>query len=317
MSQDLVKYVLKRLLTFPVYLLIFSATVFFIAMYAPGDPVQILAGKGASAEVMENIRHQYGLDKPPLIQYRDYMVRFVQFDWGESLRFRGKEVIELVLERVPISAPLGFISLVLTLTIGTTVGLTAAFRKGTRLDTILISSWLLFAAIPSLLIVQLFVFVLAIQLHWLPAGWTGGWTSAFTLTAVIPILSMSLPGVVGFARFVRTITLGIVDQPYVMAAKAKGVPPHRRATRYVLRNAMLPLTTVVVPALFSIIEGSFFIEKIYDIPGFAVFIVDSVFGRDYPVILSVGIFGSMLSIFVILLVDILYRFADPRVNIAK
>ena len=177
------------------------------------------------------------------------------------------------------------------------------------------SFFLFFAAIPSLLLIQFFILFFSLKLGLLPAGWSGGWDAIFTTTAIIPILTLSLVGVVSFARFVRTLTVNIVDEQYVLVAKAKGLSPRKIALGYVLRNAWLPLITVLVPALFTFFEGSFFVERIYGIPGLAQFTIDSVFARDYPVILNLGLLFSMISIFIFLLVDVLYNFADPRVNL--
>lgn len=318
MSKEFLHYALSRLMLYiTVYLFIFSFTIFMVVMYAPGDPIQVLAGKGASDEVINNLRHEYGLDKPILIQYGEYMVRFLRFDWGESLRFPGQDVKDLIWERFPFSALIGVTAFVLSATVGTAAGLIAAFKKGSWIEGPLLYGSFFFAVIPSLILVQILVFIFGLELRWLPVGWSGGWQKAFSLTAVIPIMTLFLVSVSGFAWFVRSITLNIVDQPYVLAAKAKGIPPWRILTHYVLRNAMLPFVTSMLPALFLSVEGSFFVERIYGIPGLAAFTLDSVFGRDYPVILALGILGSMFSILMILLVDLLYKFVDPRVNVSK
>ncbi|MEX2144945.1 MAG: ABC transporter permease [Candidatus Spechtbacterales bacterium] len=317
MRSEVAFYALRRLAVFPVYFLVFSLLIFFVVMYAPGDPIDIIAGPTASEETRQLIREQYGFDRPLYEQYFSYMGDFLQGDFGDSLRFQDRPVAELLWERIQVSAPLGLVASVIGVFLGILVGLFATFKRGTWIDTLLLSGFLVFAAIPSLLLIQFFILLFSLKLGWLPAGWQGGWEGIFTTSAIIPILTLSLVGVIGMARFVRTITLGIMDEQYVRTAKAKGLHPSKIATRYVLRNAWLPLMTVLVPIFFTFFEGSFFVEQIYGIPGLARFTIDSVFGRDYPVILAVGIIGSMLSIFIILVVDILYFLADPRISLKR
>src|SRR3989344_1155770 len=317
MRSEVVFYAFKRLAIFPIYFLVFSFLIFSVVMSPPGDPVDIIAGPTASEETRQLISKEYGFDRPVYEQYISYMCDFMRLDFGNSLRFSDRSVGELLWERVQVSAPLGLVASVIGVFLGILVGLFATFKRGTWLDTVLLSGFLVFAAIPSLLLIQFFILLFSLKLGWLPAGWQGGWEGIFTTSAIIPILTLSLVGVVGMARFIRTITLGIMDEQYVRTAKAKGLHPAKIATRYVLRNAWLPLMTVLIPIFFTFFEGSFFVEQIYGIPGLARFTIDSVFGRDYPVILAVGILGSMLSIFTILVVDILYFVADPRVSLKR
>ena len=315
MRQDTLIYALQRVALFPIFFVIFSAVLFLVVVHAPGDPVLVVAGPHASDEAIENLRHELGLDKPLIVQYKNFVVNFLQFDFGESIKFQDQRVSTLFWERFKVSAPLGAASLLISTVVGIAVGLIATFKKGTWLDTLLLSSFLFFAAIPSILLIQLFILFLSLKLGLLPSGWSGGWEMIFTPTAIIPILTLSLVGIGGFARFVRTLTVNIVDEQYVLVAKAKGVAPHKIALDYVLRNAWLPLITVLMPALFTFFEGSFFVERIYGIPGLARFTIESVFARDYPVILNLGLLFSMIGVFIFLAQDIAYRVADPRVKL--
>lgn len=314
MRQDTLVYILKRVLLFPVFFIFFSVVLFTIVMAAPGDPVAVAAGPSASAEAIELLRHELGLNDPLRVQYKNYIVNFLRLDFGESIKFRGQRVSTLFWERFKVSAPLGAASLIISTTLGVAVGLFVTFKKGTWLDSLIMSSLLFFVAIPSLLFIQFLILFLSLKLGWLPAGWSGGWEMIFTPTAIIPLLTLSLVGIAGFARFVRTLTINIVDEQYVLVAKAKGLPPHKIALDYVLRNAWLPLITVLMPALFTFFEGSFFVERIYGIPGLAKFTIEAVFSRDYPVLLYLGLLFSMVTVFIFLAQDILYRLADRRVT---
>lgn len=185
------------------------------------------------------------------------------------------------------------------------------------MDTPLISFFMTFQAIPAIILIQVFIMIFSLKLGLLPAGWSGGWEQIFTPTAVIPILTMSLVGIAGFARFVRALTLSIVEEQYVLAAKARGVHPFKIAIYYVLRNASLPLMTVLMPAFFTFFETSLFVEIIYGIPGLARFTIDAVFARDYPVILSLGLIFATWSVITIWIVDVSYHLIDPRVNLSR
>lgn len=317
MRKEVIRYAVRELLLYVPLFFVASVLLFVFVMLAPGDPVNVIAGPSASQEVIERVRHELGLDRPLPVQYVAFMADFFRGDLGESIKYPDRGVLELFWERVQVSAPIGFASLMISLIVGTTVGLIATFRKGTWLDTVLISTFLFFSAIPALILIQFLILGLSLQLGLLPAGWSGGWDAVFSTTAIIPVLTLSLVGIVGFARAVRTLTVGIIDEPYVLAAKARGVPPRRIATRYVLRNASLPLITFLIPALFTFWEGSFFVERIYGIPGLGVFMIESLFARDYPVLLGLGLLFIGFGYFLYWIVDVMYHLVDPRVDLTK
>jgi ABC-type dipeptide/oligopeptide/nickel transport system permease component len=276
-----------------------------------------MAGPRASEETVEMLRHELGMDRPILVQYADYMSHFFRGDFGKSLRYPDKTVAELIVPRMTISYPLGVAAIFVAGIIGTLVGLVASFWRGRWLDNLLMSNALFFSAIPSMVLIQFLILIFAIKLHWLPAGWTGDWKSVFSLNAVIPILTLSLISIAGFARLVRTTTLAVFDEPYVRTAYAKGLPTRVIAFKYILRPALLPLITVVLPAFFTFVEGAFFVETIYSIPGMGVFTIESIFARDYPTIVTIMTFSAFFFVVATLVVDISYRFFDPRVNIAR
>lgn len=317
MSKHFVRYALREVLLLAPLFVVASVLLFWLIMEAPGDPINVLVGPSASEETIQRVRHEFGLDRPLPVQYFDFMKDFLRGDFGESIKYRDRGVMELFWERFQISAPLGFAAFMISTILGTTIGLIATFNKGSLLDKFLLSTAVFFSAIPALLMIQFLILFLSLRLGWLPAGWSGGWDAIFSTTAVIPVLTLSLVGVAGFARFIRTTTITIIDEPYILAAKARGVGPNKIATGYVLRNASLPLLTVIVPSIFTFWEGSFFVERIYGIPGLGVFMIESLFARDYAVLLSLGLLFVTFGYVTILIVDLLYHFADPRVNLSK
>lgn len=318
MRDDLIRYAFQRLLFLPFFLLIVSFMVFYVGRYGPGDPVIVRAGPKASEETVQQIREELGLDKPVFVQYAGYMGGLVTGDLGESIVLHpGKNVKELILPRIKISAPINLSALGIAFVVGTIVGLAASFRKNTWVDSSLIGTFLFFSSIPSLIMVQFMIMVLALKFELVPAGWTGDWHSIFTTNMIIPVATISLISIAGVARFVRATTLSVIGENYVRTARAKGLPPHIVALRHVLRNALLPLVTVLVTAVFTAIEGSLFVERIYGIPGMGVFMVEAVFAREYDVITSMTVIIAMLSVTSYIVADILYKFIDPRVNLMK
>lgn len=316
--MDMKGYILKRLAWLPVYLLIVSMLVFFMGRFGPGDPALVRAGSKASEQTIERIRHEMGFDKPILVQYVNYMKNLARGDFGDSLVYPDRKVINLIAERIPISAPIGFASLFISLLLGITAGLIAALKRGTWRDNSLIGIFLFFSSIPTLILVLFLILGLSLEARLLPAKWSGGWESIFTPQMIIPILTLSLVSIAGIARLVRTTTLGVLDEPYVKMARAKGLPYWVVARKYILRNALLPIATIIVGSLFAIVlAGSFFIEFIYGIPGIGQFTVTSIFQRDYNVMMAMSMIGAFLFVIGNLVQDIIYGKIDPRVVITR
>jgi len=306
------RFAFKRFIWVPILFIPIWFGTYSMMKAAPGDPAYVIAGSHASEEVIEATREAYGLNRPHIVQFVDDTWKQANGNSGNSFIFSEKTIAQLAAERIPYSFAITFPSLLVILFVGLTVGLWATFKKGTWLDTFLLSSALFWQAFPSLILIQFLMLIFSVKLGWLPAGWSGDWTAVFTTTAIIPIVTMSLGGIAGMARFVRTITLNVIDEPYINAAKSRGLGPFRIAIRYVLHNASLPLVTVLLPMFFLSFEGSFFIERIYSIPGFSNFALEALFARDYPFLLFFAFWGILLGLFIKWLTDMLYIRLDPR-----
>ncbi|MEX0869896.1 MAG: ABC transporter permease [Candidatus Spechtbacterales bacterium] len=315
LDKRLRRYAIKRLLWSLLIALAISVPFWALVTTAPGNPVDIIAGQHASEEVKQRVSVEYGLDQPWYMQYGDFMKGFVTGDWGESYRLRGESASELFDQRALISAPLGIITTIIVAFVGISFGLFLAWRQGTWLDTVFFVGAQLWVVIPSLIVIQIYILMFSIKLGILPAGWQGGWEGILTLSAVIPILTLSLPGIMGMAHFVRSVALQATRHSSVTAAKAKGFSTVQNLRKAVLPEVRLPIITALSPVMFTFFEGSFFVEYIYGIPGLAVFMLDSLFGRDYPVILNVGFLGICLGLLNYIVQDILYH-TDRRVDIA-
>jgi ABC-type dipeptide/oligopeptide/nickel transport system permease component len=318
--ENMLAYAFRRLLWVPPTLFIVSFITFTMARIGPGDPIRIAAGQFKDEEAFERIRHARGLDKPLHEQYAIYMKGVLtRGDLGESFRYQGAagsgiDVNEIILPAIWRSMQYNSVAILITLSIGIPLGVFAATRQGTWADPTSISIFLFFMSVPSLIMVYVLLYFFALKLGWFPArGWPQDCKvmldflpsayeciGVFSREAVIPVLTFSIAGVAGWARFTRAFTLDVLKEDYIRTARSKGLPGRAVMTRHVLRNALLPLTTMLGFALIGIYEGSFFVETITGIPGYGRLTYEAINGRDYDMIMAVALIGA--STFVIAMI---------------
>jgi ABC-type dipeptide/oligopeptide/nickel transport system permease component len=309
--QGLLPYVLRRLLWAPFILIAVSFIAFTVTRFGPGDPISVAMGQYRDPEALARVRHEKGLDKPLLDQYRIYMTGVLHGDLGESLSHRGYTVSEVIFPKMWVSARLGLVALIITFGIGIPAGVLAALRQGTWVDPASISTYLFFQSVPVLVTVPVMQLVLVLNLHWLP---TGGWDGIFSTRIIMPALALSLPGIAGVARLMRATTLDVLKEDYVRTARAKGLREFTVVSRHVARNALLPMTTVIGISLVTLLEGAFFTETLLGIPGIGWEAFQSVTSRDYDVILGLTLVLATAFILANIVIDIAYTFIDPRVR---
>lgn len=305
-------YIIRRLLWTPVLLLTVSFVTFFLALYGPGDPIQVLLGQHQNPEIRARIAAQRGLDRPFHEQYARYLWNAVQGDLGESLKFRGQPVAELLAGKIWTSAKLGMVALAIGLAVGIPLGLVVANKQGTWLDPFVVSIALFFSSLPVFITAPVLLLVFVIWLGLMPsAGWAGGLTDP---RLVMPAIVMSLPSIAGLVRLMRASTLDVLGQEFVRTARSKGLTEIAVQSRHVARNALIPVITVVGLSLGTLVEGAFITETIFGIPGVGRLAVDSLFARDYPVIMAMTLLIAVSFVLANLLVDIAYAFIDPRIR---
>ncbi len=311
--EGLAGYVIRRLLFLPLTLLIVSFATFYITRWGPGDPVSVYSGQYRDEEAFDRVRHKYGLDKPIIQQYGIYMERLLLHgDLGVSFRYRDREIPEVIGPKIWVSVRLGLYAFIITFAVGIPVGVFAAIKQGTWLDPLLISVFLFFQSVPSLVTVPMLVLLFAVKLDWLPAGGVDG---IFSKSMVIPTLALSLPGIAGVARLARATTLGTLHEDFVRTARAKGLAERDVIGRHVARNSLVPvMTTVIGLSLVGLIEGAFFTETLLGIPGIGRFVFESVNGRDYNVILAIVLLITTAFVLANLVVDLALIVIDPRVR---
>ena len=305
-------YVIHRLIWLPVILLIVTFITFALGRFGPGDPVEVLMGQYADEQVVERIREQRGFNDPILVQYGRYIKNVVQGDFGESFKYRGRTVSELLKKKMWVSAQLNMAALFLSVSIGIPLGLFAALRQGTFWDTATVAFTLLGQSIPVFLTAPVVLLVFALKLDILP---THGWGGLFDTRVILPAVVMGVPGIALITRLTRASTLEVISQDYIRTARAKGLSEFTVQRRHVLRNAMIPVITMLGFSLAGIAFTSFIVERFFGIPGIGNLFIESIFARDYPIINAVIIIGTTMFVAANLVVDLLYPWLDPRIRL--
>jgi peptide/nickel transport system permease protein len=295
---------------------------FALLRLAPGDPALLLVGPAATAEQVAAQRHALGLDRPLPAQYATWLGRFARGDWGTSIA-TGRPVRTMLARAWPATVCLVGISLVLSYLIGIGVGVVQAARGG-RLDTALSVASVTLFALPGYWLGLMLVMLFTYRLRWLPAFGAAGFDADFLPPAarladrlrhlMLPLATLTLVGVGGTARFVRGAMLDVAGAPFVTVARAKGLSERRVTLRHVLRNALIPVLTLLGLSLPTLFSGAVFIEAIFAWPGVGRVLVEAVQARDYPVVMAATAVSAVLVVLGNLLAELLVSVADPRVR---
>jgi ABC-type dipeptide/oligopeptide/nickel transport system permease component len=303
-------YILKRITTALLALFVIATLTFVLMNLIPGDP--FTNEKSVPEQVLKNLRAHYGLDQPLIIQYFKYMAGIMTLDFGPSITSDTRTVNELILSGFPVSAVLGIQALVIAVVFGMTLGIIAAIKHNGLLDYLSMVIAILGLSVPSFVLSTVLINYFAIKLEWLPVATWGTWRHT-----VLPSLALAVGPLAYIARLTRSSILEVLSSDYVQTAVAKGVTGSRLILRHILRNALIPVVTVLGPISAGILTGSFVIEQIFGIPGIGKYFVQSISDRDYPVILGTTIFYSAILILFILIIDLTYGFLDPRIKLVR
>jgi oligopeptide transport system permease protein len=305
----MLRYVAKRVAYMVVTLFIIISITFFISKLLPGTP---FADDKLTPQLREVLFEKYGLDEPLHVQYAKYMVNVVQGDLGNSFYFEGRPVAQMILERLPVSMFVGVQAVVFGLILGLMLGIIAALRHNSFWDTLAVVVAVLGVSVPSFVLGPILQYVFGVKLGWFPIAFFESW-----MHSVLPSLALSVFVISTVARFVRTEMLEVLGQDYITLARAKGLSGIAVIMRHVLRNAMIPLVTVLAPLTVYLITGSLVVEEIFVVPGIGEQFVTSIRVNDYSMILGTTIFFSVMFIIALLIQDVLYGIIDPRIRIAR
>ncbi|MGE7988707.1 nickel ABC transporter permease [Lysinibacillus fusiformis] len=302
-------FILKRLAQIIPVTLGVTLVVFLIMQMIPGDPAIILAGEGASQETVNELRENLGLNKPLAVQYTDYIKNLLQGDMGHSLK-NNQPVFEEITARLPITIELAFYSILITIVLGLIAGIISAIRPYSFMDVGLMIVALLGISLPSFWLGILLMYVFSVQLHWLPVA---GWDSAKHI--ILPAVTLGAGGAAIVARMTRSSMLEVVNQDYIRTAKAKGLKGYIIILKHALRNALIPVITVVGLQFGSLLGGTVLVESVFAVNGLGRMIVDAIRTRDIPIVQGGVLVASLIFVFINLFVDILYRIFNKRMDL--
>ncbi|MGN6359328.1 MAG: ABC transporter permease, partial [Thermomicrobiales bacterium] len=258
------------------------------------------------------LRHQYGLDKPFLVQLRDYLTNLAHGKFGSSIAL-NRPVGSALAHALPISMQLGLAALVLIIIVGIPLGVITALKQNTWLDYTILFGTITLSTIPPFVLAPLLMILLILKLHILPS--TTGWSGIFSVKAILPVVTLAVGPLLGVVRYTRFSVIEVLGQDYVRTARAKGLPMRAIIFRHIRPYALTPVVTSLGLTVAGLITGSIFLENIFGIPGFGQLAVNSITGNDYQVILGTTIVGALLVIGSNLIVDVLYGLLDPRVRL--
>lgn len=303
-------YVFKRLGSMAVTLLVIITLTFFLMHSIPGSPFN--EERATSEAVQKNLEAYYHLDEPLYVQYFMYLKSVVTLDFGPSIKKSSQTVNEMLGRGFPVSFELGMVTLIVAIFSGILLGIIAALRHNGIIDYLAMTIAVLGISVPNFVMATLLIQQLAVNLDILPVA-----TWASPKHMILPTLALATGPMAIIARLTRASMLEVLTQDYIRTAKAKGLSPVKIVFKHALKNALLPVVTILGSLAASILTGTFVIEKIFAIPGMGKYFVESINQRDYPVIMGTTIFYSTVLIMMLFLVDLAYGLLDPRIKLHK
>ena len=308
MNSKMTFYILKRILLAILTVWIVITVTFFVMHAIPGGP--FVSEKAISKEAQAALEAKYGLDKPLFEQYTTYLSDIVtKFDFGPSLKQRGRQVIDIIMDGMRTSARLGLIAAFSAAVSGIVLGAVAALRRNTVLDKVIMVITTAFVSMPSFIMGSFLLIIFSVRLGWLPAN------GASAGGLILPIITLALYPMSYITRLTRSSMLDVLGQDYIRTAKAKGVAPVKIIFGHALKNSLIPVITYFGPMLAYIVTGSLVVEQIFAVPGIGRAFVNSITGRDYPLVMGTTIVLAILIVVMNLVSDILYTVVDPRIKL--
>lgn len=304
----MLKYIIKRVALMVPVVFLMTLIVFMIFYFAPGDPVSRIAGPNVTPEVYASIMQKYGLDQPFFVQYFRFLKSVVKGDLGVSI-LQDRPVIEMIRQRLPVTLEIGLLGFLITFVIAIPAGVIAAVKKNTIVDYLCMSGSLLGVAVPTFWFGMLLLYVFAYKLRWFPISGGGS-----IKHLVLPAFAIGLTNAAITARMVRSSMLEVLKQDFVRTARSKGLFEKAVVYSHALKNALIPIISLMGLRLGWILGGSVALEIIFSIPGIGRLMVDSILARDYPVVQGAMIVLTSSIILANILADILYSVVDPRIR---
>lgn len=309
-------FLAKRIGIGAITLLVASMVVFGVLEILPGDPAQLMLGMNATPEALAAMRQQMGLNEPVLVRYINWVAGLLAGDFGRSFTY-SSPVIDLIAERVVVSLPLALISLALSTAIAIPVGIFSAARRGKAGDTVSMGIAQLGVAVPNFWFALLLVYLFAVWLRLLPSGGFPGWSAGLwpgLKALILPAVALALPQAAILSRVTRSAMLDVLGEDYIRTARAKGMPRRTVLWRHALRNAMIPVLTIMGLQFSFLLAGTIIIENVFYLPGLGRLVFQAITQRDLIVVEGVVVLLVASVVLVNLVVDILYAVVDPRLR---
>ena len=302
------KYLVKRVILAVITVWVVATLTFFLMNLVPGGP--FLSEKAISPAATKALEAKYGLDKPMAERYFTYITDAARGDFGDSLKQRGRTVMSIITAKFPVSARVGGIAVLVSLCLGIPLGVLAAYKRGTVIDSLFSVIATCGIAVPGFVICTLLMYFFGVRLKWLPTLGLTGWKSY-----IMPVAALSAYPMSYIMRLMRSSMLDVLGQDYMRTARAKGLSQPVALFKHALRNAVLPVITYLGPMMTYTMTGSFIVEKIFTIPGLGGEFIKAINGRDYTMIMGTTIFLATFMVIMNVLVDFLYKLVDPRINL--
>lgn len=308
----MLKFIGKRLAYAILTLFLIATATFFLVAGAPGDPIAAKVGQ-MPEQAPEIIEKKYGLDKPVFQRYTTYMKNLITTgDFGESIVYTGKSANDVIKENTWTSAKIGLLAILFQVTIGVALGMIAALNRGKPVDHVIRVLVVLAICVPSFVFAAVLQYFLAFKWKLVPVfGW--GQLKHY----ILPVAAYAIGGIASYTKYTRSSMISVIGEDYIVTAQAKGCKRKRIVKKHVLRNSMIPIITMIGPAISGVFAGSFILEKMFSIPGLGFYYVKAVSDNDYTMIIGLTIFFAILFVGALIVVDILYGIADPRIRVAK
>ena len=302
------KYLVKRVILAVITVWVVATLTFFLMNLVPGGP--FLSEKAISPAATKALEAKYGLNKPMAERYFTYISDAARGDFGDSLKQRGRTVMSIITAKFPVSARVGGIAVLVSLCLGIPLGVLAAYKRGTVIDSLFSVIATCGIAVPGFVICTLLMYFFGVRLKWLPTLGLTGWKSY-----IMPVAALSAYPMSYIMRLMRSSMLDVLGQDYMRTARAKGLSQPVALFKHALRNAVLPVITYLGPMMTYTMTGSFIVEKIFTIPGLGGEFIKAINGRDYTMIMGTTIFLATFMVIMNVLVDFLYKLVDPRINL--
>lgn len=309
-------YLIRRILSVIPVLLVVAIIVFLMLRLTPGDPAANIAGDAATSEDIAKLRVELGLEEPLPVQFGIYMKNILKGDFGESFYYK-RPVISMIADGVGPTLSLALFTITLACLIAVPLGTLAAYRQGTWLDRLVMGFSVIGFSVPVFVVGYLLIYFLSVKLDWFPVqGYqsisegVGGW--AYRL--ILPSMALSVIFIALIARMTRTSVLEVLNEDYVRTARAKGIPERKVLVKHALRNAAVPIVTIIGIAIAILISGVVVTESVFVIPGLGLLTLDAIQGRDYPTVQALILLFSVVYVVINLIIDLLYTLLDPRIR---